>query len=175
MDYSFETDRLTVTHWRADLADPEARRALELTLPGILAPETTAFLPPHMQLGAAAEAATWIDARAAESDVCLVKTHDDMLLGLLILFVADEDERMVVRIGYLLDQAQWGKGYASELLAGLVDWCRGQVQSGGKPMELIGGVEADNGASIRVLEKAGFALEGDTSTDTNRYYHLQVE
>ena len=42
-------------------------------------------------------------------------------------------------------------------------------------MELIGGVEADNGASIRVLEKAGFALEGDTSTDTNRYYHLQVE
>ena len=53
-----------------------------------------------------------------------------------------------VRLGYLLAENAWGKGFASELIEGFVDWCRGQEAI----TSLAGGVEADNAASRRVLE-----------------------
>ena len=56
-----------------------------------------------------------------------------------------------VRLGYLLSEATWGKGIASELVGGFISWCRGK-----EPITTIAaGVAHDNLASKRVLEKNG--------------------
>lgn len=56
-----------------------------------------------------------------------------------------------LHIGYIIGQAQWGKGLASELILGLC-----QAARSADIKTLIGGVARDNPASARVLEKAGF-------------------
>lgn len=59
-------------------------------------------------------------------------------------------------VGYVLLPSQWGRGYASEAVAALLDWGFG-------PLEL-NRVEADidprNTPSARVLERLGFTREG---------------
>ncbi len=53
-----------------------------------------------------------------------------------------------VRLGYLLAERGWGRGMASELVAGFVGWCR---ENG--VVSISGGVAIDNPASARVLVK----------------------
>lgn len=163
----FRTERLTVKCWSALQADRDALARLVAELAGILTPATTAFLPPNMQVAAGGgDIGAWVRGRATESDVCTVRQVDGKLVGLLILHVSGD----IIRIGYLLGEAFWGRGYGTELVQGFVRWC---AASGGR-YQLIGGVEADNQASIRVLEKAGFALDSDSSSGTNRLYHQRV-
>lgn len=162
----FQTERLTVTHWRDVLMDGAARARLEIELDPILTPTTTAFLPPSMAVDTTSDIAAWIDGRAGESDVCTVRFLDGTLVGLLILHMSGN----AIRIGYLFGEVFWGRGVATELLQGLVAWCKYT----GECYQLIGGVETDNTASVRVLEKVGFVRDGDTSTAINSYYHLQV-
>jgi ribosomal-protein-alanine N-acetyltransferase len=57
-------------------------------------------------------------------------------------------------IGYAIAEAHQGKGYATELVRGTVRWA---LRDEGLPC-LLGIVDSDNRASIRVLEKAEFAL-----------------
>ncbi len=60
----------------------------------------------------------------------------------------------------MLSEPHWGQGFASELIAGLVQWCRSKPSV----TRIVAGVERANSPSIRVLEKAGFAAE-PTNTD----------
>ncbi len=53
--------------------------------------------------------------------------------------------------GYVLTRAAWGRGYASEALAGIVELARAHGLA-----RLSACVHPDNLASIRVLEKGGF-------------------
>jgi RimJ/RimL family protein N-acetyltransferase len=59
-------------------------------------------------------------------------------------------------VGYVLARSHWGRGLAGRALKAVADWALAQPA--------VFRVEArchpENGASIRVLEKAGFALEG---------------
>ena len=59
-----------------------------------------------------------------------------------------------VRLGYLLSEETWGRGLGSELIKGLIDWCRNAENVS----SISGGVEIGNKASIRVLEKHGFGI-----------------
>lgn len=59
-------------------------------------------------------------------------------------------------LGYMLVREQWGKGLASEVAAALVEF--GVGKRGFRGITAI--TDADNEASIRVLEKVGFRLEG---------------
>jgi [ribosomal protein S5]-alanine N-acetyltransferase len=59
-------------------------------------------------------------------------------------------------VGYVLARRYWGRGFATQALTAVADWALAQPD--------LWRVEArchpDNAVSIRVLEKAGFALEG---------------
>ena len=59
-----------------------------------------------------------------------------------------------LRIGYVIKQTWWGRGVATELVAGLVDRARRDPDI----VSVTGGVDPGNGASIRVLERSGFHL-----------------
>lgn len=64
-------------------------------------------------------------------------------------------ERNVVDLGYMLGLADWGKGYATEIAAALVDAAFFDLQAD----RIISTVDVNNGASIRVLEKIGMRWE----------------
>jgi len=73
----------------------------------------------------------------------------------MILLETDSEDvvgGIEVRLGYLLSEHAWGKGIAGELVSGFVTWCRRQANI----VSIVGGVEQNNVASQRVLEKNGF-------------------
>ena len=159
----FETARLAVSPWPEQATPADTAELARLLTPPVLAP-----LPPGMQLARRPGAVPdWIAARRAESTLCAVRARDSgALLGLLILAEPPADATPPeLHLGYLLGQQHWGRGYASELVHGLV---AALVQAA--PLRLIGGVGADNPASARVLRKAGFRRSEDgPSPDTELF------
>ena len=155
----FETERLSVSHWSDTIAAPVARRGLVEQLPDLLTPDVIAHLPPFFDL-TDQNIDQWIDARDAESDIYLIhETSADAIIGLMFLTPPFNND---IHLGYLLGQAAWGQGYASELLAGLLL----HVQKTG--FRLLGGVGRENPASAHVLRKTGFQLVpelSDTKTE----------
>ncbi len=139
----YETGRLSVRPVAADLAE---RCGSELA--GILCDEVLAPLPPALWQDAD-DPGAWIAARLGESEVLGI-WQGERLVGLL-LRVAPEPG--TVHLGYLFARRVWGQGLASEMISGLVEALEG-------PLTLTGGVAADNPASARVLEKAGFRESG---------------
>ena len=157
----FETERLSVRHWGYIIAVPEARRSLFTLLPELLTPEVIAHPPPFFDL-TDQNIDQWIDARDAESDIYLIREiGTDALIGLMFLTLPFNND---FHLGYLLGQSAWGKGYASELLAGLVL----HVPKTG--FRLLGGVGRENPASAHVLRKTGFQLVPELSdTETEMF------
>ena len=163
--WRFETERLRAAPWH------EAAGAAGLDLAGavatILSERTTVALPPAWQGDLTPERArAWIAERDAESPTLLVCDRSSgRVVGLVILAaVTDDHPWLDLRVGYVIDEALWGRGLASELLTGLVAWAQAQ------PLirTVTGGVDVANAASIRVLEKAGFN-QVERSGDTAQY------
>jgi RimJ/RimL family protein N-acetyltransferase len=68
----------------------------------------------------------------------------------------EDVHRFSAEIGYWLGEAFWGKGIMTEVVVGLVNHCFANL-----PLNRIfATVYANNPASARVFEKAGFCLEG---------------
>ncbi|MDJ0976200.1 MAG: GNAT family N-acetyltransferase [Planctomycetota bacterium] len=154
---SFETSRLDVATWQPQRAD------LIAAVMSILTEATTSSLPAPWQ-GAYDEqrASAWIASRDAEGPTLLVVDRAaQQPVGLLILFEEGTPDARHVRLGYVLAEPAWGRGLATELVAGFVAWCRALPDIA----SITGGVEAGNAASARVLEKNGFRMvaraEGD--------------
>lgn len=85
--------------------------------------------------------------------ICL--PADDVMLGQVSLFGFHEQSSRG-EIGYGLVRRHWGKGYMHEALTAVADWAFGPLG--------LRRIEADihpsNAASIRALERLGFAREG---------------
>ena len=151
----FQTERLYVRRWRGDVDTALAKDMLAILTPEVLVP-----LPPGMQFNGN-DVAGWMAAQAREADLHLIQQPGSKVtLGVLILAPMRGGD---VHIGYLFGKAAWCKGYATELVQGLVQAMAGQAGT-----RLIGGVAKDNPASARVLVKAGFMrdpLLSDEQTD----------
>lgn len=80
--------------------------------------------------------------------ICLEKTGE--LIGHAGLSPADGK----VEIGYAIENSQQRKGYASDAIAAVSSWALDYYRL----PELLGIVAAENTASCRALEKAGFTL-----------------
>ena len=145
--------------------------AVSIVVAGILTEPVTRTLPAAWH-GAYSEerARDWIAERDREGATLLVAEKASANpVGLVILLESPSEDGTELRLGYLLAEASWGKGVASELVDGLVQWCRAQAEI----RSLAGGVAPDNPASKRVLEKNGFrssglAGEGDGSEEILR-------
>lgn len=158
----FSTERLAVQDWTRELANSTSRRGLEKALRPILADRVLEHLPPPLHLSATEDGVSgWVNARADESDVFVVRKNDNgAVIGLLILAKMDVTEKVTgVHFGYLFAEEYWGHGYATELIRGFI----GEMESQG-PALLIGGVDKTNTASASVLRKAGFKCDPGMST-----------
>jgi len=157
----FVTQRLLVDHWAATLTKGTAKQQFAEELMPILSPRVLENLPPSLQVAQTQQAvAGWINDRAAESDVYLVRLRQsETLIGLLILVNFIEPEATPeVHLGYLFSETAWGKGYASELIDGLL-----QEAINSAPLTLIGGVAKANEASAHILKKRGFLPQANRS------------
>ncbi|MHA6324760.1 GNAT family N-acetyltransferase [Roseivivax sp. CAU 1753] len=159
----FDTERLSIRHWSRTLEDAAERQKLVTDLVPVLAPVVLEHLPPAMQVAQTEEAVSrWVRDRSAESDVYLVRTIDPRSLVGLLITVTGAPSRTVpeVHIGYLLAQAAWGRGYATELIKGLLRQAHRHA-----PMTLIGGVARANRASAHILQTQGFSRRPNQSDD----------
>lgn len=164
----FTTRRLDVRSWRSLLQSAAQRAALEQDLALILTPNVLAPLPEPLQMPrGATQISDWVRAREAESDVYSVADlGTGLLLGLLILA---HNGTKNVHLGYMLADAAWGKGYATEVVSGLIE-----AAPAGQGLSFVAGVDVTNPASISVLLKAGFKLSQETSTPQTRFYIRDV-
>ena len=83
------------------------------------------------------------------------RREDGAVIGTCTLYALDRQSRRA-DCGYVLLPSAWGKGYASEAMAALLDWGFDELD--------LHRVEADidprNLASARMLERLGFKHEG---------------
>lgn len=169
----FETRRLAVQGWQSRLSDAQKRQNLIADLGGILTPNVMRHLPDVLQVAPDAQAIDgWISNRAAESSVMTITAKETGdLIGLLILARFSEPGAPVcLHLGYLFAETTWGKGYASEVLSGLIAWLRRK----GQPVQLLGGVEIANPASAKVLQKNGFEKLADLSGTSATMFSLKI-
>ena len=94
-------------------------------------------------------------ADGTHAQFAIERREDRAVVGTCTLFELNAQSRRA-DCGYVLLPAEWGKGYATEAMARLLDW--------GFDTLALHRVEADidprNTASARVLERLGFAREG---------------
>lgn len=174
---TFETERLLAKEWHALSPSDWQQQDLAYVVSTLLTEPVTRALPPSWQgRYTVGRARAWVSERDQEGTTLLiVDKSTKQAMGLIILFEMDAEggrDGIEVRLGYLLSEPAWGKGFASELVRGFVAWCRGQASI----TSMAGGVAQDNPASKRVLEKNGFRpvqSDGEIAQD-EEWFRLQL-
>lgn len=139
---------------RLTLVQPQSSDAAEIFERCASDPDVTRFLgwPRHLSL---AETQAFLDFSAAEwerwpAGPYLIRSRDDgRLLGGTGLGFETQEQAAT---GYVLASDVWGRGYATEALAAIVDVARGVGL-----VRLYALCHPEHQASRRVLEKCGFA------------------
>jgi RimJ/RimL family protein N-acetyltransferase len=147
-----------VKEWHSLQASDWQPQELPHIVADLLTDPVTRSLQPSWQGSYTVERArTWIRERDQEgTTLIVVNKPNGQAVGLMILFEMEAEGSCgtEVRLGYLMSEASWGQGFASELVDGFVGWCREHTSIS----SIAGGVALDNPASKRVLEKNGFEL-----------------
>ncbi len=153
MQCTFATTRLRVDRWPSE--GDSGSTDLPSVVARLLTPSVTAPLPDSWRGSySRSRALAWIQDRDAEGTTLLVEHKSNgRPVGLLLLSDSAEagEPGTEVRLGYLIAESYWGRGYATELLQGFVRWTRSSPYR-----RIVAGVASDNTASKRVLEKSGF-------------------
>lgn len=98
----------------------------------------------------------WLEeaVRATRSIWCI--EVDGEAGGGIGVFPKEREERNTAEIGYWLGEAFWGRGIMTEAVGAVTDYAFRTFQVG----RIEAGVFEGNSASMRVLEKNGYRLEG---------------
>lgn len=153
----FKTERLLIKGWKSRITDSLTERRFAEEVISILTKPVTKSLPDGWQgIDDINKAISWINNRDEESEFLTVQQLSSLdVVGFLFLYEStDSGSGIDLRLGYLLSESAWGKGFGTELIKGLVEWCEKQNDI----KSISGGVETENVGSIKVLEKNGFKV-----------------
>jgi RimJ/RimL family protein N-acetyltransferase len=105
----------------------------------------------------AADAADFLGWVCAEEprDAFAIATPEE-LIGVISLHRGADVYRRSAEVGYWLAEPWWGRGIATRAVRALTDWAFESLDL----VRIFAGVFETNPASARVLEKAGFQIEG---------------
>jgi len=166
----FATERLRVGSWHS--VDRQGDVDLDAVVAELLTERSTKALPDAWRGDFSVERANaWIKERDEESPTLLgiERTSGRAVALVMVHEIALDDSAFDVRIGYVIAEAVWSRGLATELVRGLVDWARAQPSI----RTLTGGVDASNQASVRVLVRNGFELIDSAGSEA--IYQLRVD
>ena len=104
----------------------------------------------------------------ARANTFLIEHEDLGPVGVIGMF---EDADLAPEAGYWIGRPYWGRGFATEALEGALVWAGKRW----KRRALMSGHFADNPASGRVLEKAGFLYTGEVRKQFSRARNAPVE
>ena len=157
-ELEFKTERLLVRSWQNYASTISDENDFAESIISILTPEVTKALPKGWQgIDTFEKANEWIKARNEDSEVFTIQyAPENLVVGFLFLNgeYSSDPNLINLRLGYLFSEEVWGKGLGSELIKGLVEWC----EKARNISSISGGVEINNKASVRVLEKNGFSI-----------------
>jgi len=171
----FETQRLSINSWTNQVKGPDSVKIFAEKVIKILTPNVTKALPDGWQnISTIDSAQEWIKDRDKEGhfvSIQLLSTNETV--GFIFFYEIDSENNYYdLRFGYLLSEKAWGKGLGTELIEGLINWCKleGNIKS------ISGGVETDNIGSIKILEKTGFTASTiDNQTEGVVFYEYQFD
>ncbi len=161
--YHYTTERLIVKEWHAfdpkELDHPD----LESIVQKLLEPEVTKTFP-ALWRGSydKRRARFWIDEINSDANGLLaVEKDSNQPIGIVTFFKeGDSKNGTNYRLGYLLSKVMWNNGLGTELVQGFMQLCKELNISA-----VLAGVDPENIASIRVLEKNNFLTQNN---DSNR-------
>ncbi len=147
----FSTERLKLQGVAAVLVEDLSEEAFLQRIIGLLSDEVVQPLPGYFHnINTMDKARQWLKKMRFESHLLIIQSRDSAtIMGCVFLH---EGDNKTVHLGYFLGQSYWRKGYAREVLNGLIAWCKTSTAVN----QLVGGVEADNVASSKLLRQIGF-------------------
>lgn len=173
--FNFNTPRLSVSSWRNQTKGLQSEKKFAQKVIEILLPNVTKALPGGWQnISTIDQALEWIKERDEESHFVSVQLlSSNETIGFIFFYEMDSRNYYYdLRFGYLLAEKVWGKGLGTELIEGLINWCKAE----GNINSISGGVETDNIGSIKVLEKNGFSVSTvDSPSEDTIFYEYRFE
>lgn len=172
---NFNTQRLSIGSWTKQVMERESENIFANKVVEILTPNVTKSLPFGWQnIKTITDARQWIKERDEEGHFVTTQLQStNEIIGFIFLYESDAKFNYYnLRFGYLLSEKVWGNGLGTELILGLINWCKeaGDIKS------ISGGVETNNIGSIKILEKTGFSASTiDNSTDQVVFYEYQFD
>jgi [ribosomal protein S5]-alanine N-acetyltransferase len=106
-----------------------------------------------------AEAEGFLASAALPAATHFALALDDQVIGGIGYDAGSDVDRFTAEIGYWLGETYWGRGWMTQAVQAFSTWLLSEA-SGEPFVRLQARVYAFNPASARVLEKAGYALEG---------------
>jgi RimJ/RimL family protein N-acetyltransferase len=167
LTFTYQTSRLSVVEVFSDTLEAEALVAIT----ELFTPKVVENLPPYFRhINSLSDAQHWYEKMVSESRLFMVKKTDtNTIIGFIFVFVGSDAD---AHIGYLLGEDYWGKGYATELLIGLIDFIKHEKII----KRFIAGVAINNIVSSRLLHKLGFVKCDNEKNETVFYeYSLSHE
>ncbi len=167
--YAFETDRLSIVAY-ANFIQSNPEINLSKVAFDILTPQVTKTLPKSWQhIHSAQDVIDWLTLINNESRFYIVSLKEtNKAVGFMFLFEPEDNTPPIhIRLGYLIRESQWGQGFATEIIDGLLKKCKQLNSVGG----ITAGVENNNIGSIKVLERNNFTLEAGKKGDIAFYHY----
>lgn len=157
MDLEYTTARLSVSEIGRDSKKTHCSDLL-LRITQLLSPEVVEYLPQSFHnINTCESAQFWLKAMVADSRLLIVRSNEpDAIVGFVFIFV---DYEYSAQIGYLLGGQYWGQGLASELLNGFLVLAENRQEW----RKIVGGVDAANRVSSKLLRKLGFVQQPDST------------
>ena len=171
MLHKFNTPRLNVIEANSELETLDLD-VIYSSIIKTLTPEVVSQLPPYFSdINSRESAQAWFERMLDESLLFLVyQTELQQLIGFSFIYLEQTDEgQKNAHLGYLLAQASWGKGFASELVSHLIE----HIKTRNLAETLIAGVNESNLASIALLKKLGFK-QSESDVSANLFFQLDL-
>jgi len=164
LTFTYQTSRLSVDEVFSDTQETE----ILVSITELLTSKVVENLPPYFRnINSILDAQEWFNKMVSESRLFMVKdTGTNTIIGFVFVFVGNNAD---AHIGYLLGESYWGKGYATELLKGLIDF----IKHENKIKRLIAGVATNNIVSSKLLDKLGFVKSASENNETV-FYEYQL-
>jgi len=163
VSFSYQTSRLQIN----EIISSNQESDFLVSIIEVLTPKVVTNLPPYFQnVNTISLAQEWLETIISDGRLFTVNLVDDCnTVGFVFLSTENNGD---THIGYLLGEINWGKGFATELLKGLIKF----LESEARITRLIAGVAKENFVSIKLLNKLGFIHNSSEPNGTMFFEYL---